>query len=223
MKRLEYLKIVRNKKLVSLFAGLFLIGVFMGCTPRSKYERMVETGLASGERVDSIFLGLNFGMTDKEFYGQCWEMNKQGLIRQGAGNSSVLYEMEDEFKAPVDMNFYPDFYKGRIWRMPVKYGYTGWAPWNLSLSADTLQRELLEKYENWYGDGFMEVRHPLKGSAFVKVDGNRRISISKLDDSQVWVIFTDLLVEKELKALEEAEQDSTETEENPLLDAIEES
>ena len=39
--------------------------------------------------------------------------------------------------------------------------------------------------------------HPLKGPAFVKVDGNRRITIFKTDDLYVWAVFTDLLVKKD--------------------------
>jgi hypothetical protein len=101
-----------------------------------------------------------------------------------------------------------------------KYNYMGWAPWNLKLSADSLQIDLLEHYREIYGNNFMEVRHPIKGSAFIRVDGNRRIAISKADDQSVWVIYTDLLVENELKAENEKEGTENDTEENPLLDAI---
>jgi len=36
---------------------------------------------------------------------------------------------------------------------------------------------------------------------FVKVDGNRRITLFKRDEAEVWAIFTDLLIERELKEL----------------------
>jgi hypothetical protein len=77
-----------------------------------------KRSLERGERYDSLFLGLKLGMTNHQFYGHCWEMNKQGLIRQGSGNTSVNYNVEN-LKSPAEMNFYPDFYHGRIWRMPV--------------------------------------------------------------------------------------------------------
>jgi hypothetical protein len=208
---------MRNKKfLFILFVLVF--GLFQ-CTPRDRYERLVEKELETGERYDSLFLGLKLGMTNHQFYGHCWEMNKQGVIRQGSGNSSVRYEVKN-LKSPAEMNFYPDFYHGRIWRMPVKINYMGWAPWNRKLSADSLQIDLLEHYREIYGNNFMEVRHPIKGSAFIRVDGNRRIAISKADDQSVWVIYTDLLVENELKAENEKEGTENDTEENPLLDAI---
>jgi hypothetical protein len=56
---------------------------------------------------------------------------------------------------------------------------------------------LVKWYEKTYGKGFIEVRHPLHGTAFVKVDGNRRISIFKESDLYVWAVFTDLLAKKD--------------------------
>jgi hypothetical protein len=47
----------------------------------------------------------------------------------------------------------------------------------------------------------MEVKHSIRGSAYVKLDGNRRISIFKENDIYVWAIFTDMLVDRKLKDL----------------------
>jgi hypothetical protein len=87
--------------------------------------------------------------------------------------------------------------QGRIYEMPVKFKYIGWAPWNKNLTSDNLQHNLVKWYEKTYGRGFIEVRHPLHGTAFVKVDGNRRISIFKENDLYVWAVFTDLLATKD--------------------------
>jgi hypothetical protein len=95
------------------------------------------------------------------------------------------------------MDFYPGFINGKIYEMPVRYFYNGWAPWNKSLSADSLQIEVYKYYEKQYGKGFIEVKHPKRGTAFVKIDGNRQISIFKEDDINVWAVFTDMLVKKE--------------------------
>ncbi len=208
---------MRIKYIVMVIAA----GLILACTPRDRYERMINKEIASGERHDSLFLGLRLGMTDKQFYGQCWELNKQGLIRQGTNNTTVLYEI-DTLGSSIDMNFYPDFYKGRIWRMPVKFNYEAWAPWNTHLSADSLQQKLLNVYKQAYGDDFMKVRHPERGMAYIKVDGNRQISISKQDDQYVWVVFSDLLVEKELEELQKQQDQEVDGEPgNPLLDALE--
>ncbi len=170
--------------------------LFSNCSNKAKYESMVEAGLESGERHDTLFLGLYLGMTSEEFYKKCWDMNKEGLIRQGMGNTSVLYEMNDEFKSSVDANFYPTFFEDRIYEMPVRFQYKAWAPWNKQFSADTLQVELVDLYSQWYGTGFMKIKHQMKGDAYVKVDGNRRISIYKDDsmEGSVWALYTDLSV-----------------------------
>ena len=94
------------------------------------------------------------------------------------------------------MDFYPRFNDGKICEMPVRFMYTAWAPWNKKLSAENLQSDVLEWYKKLYGGGFIEVQHPKRGKAFVKVDGNRRITIFKEDDRHVWAVFTDMLVKK---------------------------
>jgi len=212
---------------LSRYIGFVVLTVMLiyNCRPRDRYENLVSRELARGERVDSLFMGLYFGMTDKDFYTRCWQLNKQGLIRQGTSNTSVLYKMND-LADPVEMNFYPNFYKKRIYEMPVKYNYEGWAPWNAHLSADSLQMEILKLYKEKYGDDFMEVRHAKRGTAFIKVDGNRRITVFKADERHVWAIFTDLLVENEIKDLQDPEnnQDLQKSEEvNPLEETLGES
>jgi hypothetical protein len=82
--------------------------------------------------------------------------------------------------------------------MPVRFVYNGWAPWNKKLSSDSLEMDVLNWYEKVYGDGFLKVEHPKRGIAYVKVNGNRRISIFKEDDMYVWAVFTDMMVEKDL-------------------------
>jgi hypothetical protein len=182
-----------------------LIGIFiflLQCNQSSRYNHMVKKGLESGERHDTIFLGLYLGMSSKDFYSHCWELNKQGLIRQGAGNTSVLYELSDELKATVDVNFYPTFFEDKIYEMPVTFRYKAWAPWNKQFSGDTLQLELRNIFQEWYGVGFIEIDHPLKGKAFLKVDGNRRISLYKgnNDDGIVSALYTDMSVDEMAKA-----------------------
>ena len=170
--------------------------IFSGCTPKAKYERMLKRELSSGVRFDSLFMGFYFGMPEKEFYVHCWNMNKKGLFRQDASNTSVEYQTKDELKYPATMDFYPKFHDGKISEMPVRYVYKGWAPWNKTFSSDNLQMDVLNYYKKTYGGGFMEVRHPKRGKAFVKMNGNRRITIFKEDELHVWAIFTDMLVKK---------------------------
>ena len=193
---------MRNFLLIVILSMGGLISLSQ-CSKKARYESMVKAGLESGQRHDTLFLGLTLGMSSEGFYKHCWELNKQGLVRQGDGNTSVLYEMKDEFKSPVDVNFYPSFYKDKIYEMPVKFKYQGWAPWNKQFSADSLQVELTELYKGWYGDGFIEIDHSYKGKAYVKIDGNRRISIYKdmSADGTVWALYTDMSVIDEVNEL----------------------
>lgn len=184
---------------ISLWVIIGIVSVFtFSC--QSEYHRKVEQELASGARKDSLFLGISFNMDEKAFFGHCWNLNKQGLLKQGPENMTIEYKLE-ELNYPAKMYFYPEFYKGRICEMPVTFQYEGWAPWNKKLSADSLKLDVLELFKNWYGDDFMKIDHPQNGSAYVKVDGNRRISIFNYDDIKVNVLFTDLLLEEEVEKI----------------------
>lgn len=176
---------------------LLIIGSLLtGCSPKAKYDRMLKHELASGVRNDSLFLGLYFGMPEKEFYLHCWKLNQRGIIRQGENNVTVLYELKDELKYPGSMDFYPKFQDGKIVELPIRFFYKGWAPWNKELSADKLQAEVVKFCEKLYGKGFIEVKHSKRGTAFVKVNGNRRVTIFKQDDRHVWAVLTDMLVKQ---------------------------
>jgi hypothetical protein len=178
---------------------MLILGILIyGCTPKSRYERKLKHELASGIRNDSLFMGLYFGMSEKDFYTKCWKLNQQGLIKQGPKNRTVEYMVKKELKFPGSMNFYPDFVDGKIAEMPVQFAYTGWAPWNKKLSSDSLQIDVLRWFEKKYGDKFMKIDHPTKGSAFVSLNGNRRITIFKEDEMSVWAVFTDMSVTKEI-------------------------
>ena len=167
------------------------------CTPKARYERMLKHELASGIRHDSLFMGIYLGMPQKDFYAHCWALNKKGLFMAGENNATVRYNMKNELKYPAIMDFYPAFSEGKISKMPVTYKYTGWVPWNKAFSSKSLQLDLLRYYEKIYGSGFITVSDSLYGDAYVKIDGNRRISIYTRDDLNVLVVFTDMLVKKD--------------------------
>ena len=44
----------------------------------------------------------------------------------------------------------------------------------------------------------MKVDHPKRGSAYIKLDGNRRITIFRENEMNVWAVFSDMSVMKEL-------------------------
>ncbi len=177
---------------------LMIIASFLNaCSQKSNYERKLKHELASGIKNDSLFLGLYLGMPEKEFYMHCWELNHKGLIKQGPRNTTVEFMLKNELKYPGTMNFYPNFVKGKISEMPVRFIYTGWAPWNKKLSSDSLQADVLSWFQVKYGNRFMKVDHPKRGSAYVQLKGNRRITIFKENEMNVWAVFSDMSVMKE--------------------------
>ncbi|MDP4222125.1 MAG: hypothetical protein Q8868_02325 [Bacteroidota bacterium] len=194
-----------KKRFIWLIMLLTSVVIYSGCSPKSRYEHRLRLELAKGVRYDSLFMGFYFGMPEKEFYLHCWKMNQKGLARQGETNNTVLCHLKDELKYPATMDFYPRFTEGKIYEIPVRFKYVGWAPWNKNLSSDNLQSEVLKWYESIYGKGFIEVKHPKRGSAFVRIDGNRRITIFKQNDMLVWAVFTDMLVKKDWKSFDAGE------------------
>jgi hypothetical protein len=171
-----------------LISGLIL----SGCSPKQQYNNRMKQELAGGERYDTLFLGLYFGMNQKDFYMHCWKLNQKGLIRQGSNNSTVEYQTRQELKHPGTINFYPAFLEDKICELPMEFAYNGWAPWNKKMSSEVLQKDVLRWCRKNYGGGFIKVRHPERGLAFIKIDGNRRITIFRKDDLHVWAIFTDI-------------------------------
>lgn len=191
-------------KKIMINAGwvIVLMVAICSCGEKTKsYKELVEQEKASGKKVDSLFMGFYFGMTSKDFYGYCWELNKKGIIRDGNNNTMVLYKMDTGLNHPAEMNFYPDFYENKIAKMRVEYSYDGWAPWNKNLYADSLIPQVLKLYERWYPDGnkFIRITNPDKGTIYVKVDGNRRITIGAFNDRIVKVDFSDLNIEDKLR------------------------
>lgn len=195
----------KNINKLSLVIVLLLgICCFFACNSKSKYHQTVERELASGVRYDSLFFGFHFGMSSKDFYDHCWKMNKKGSFRQGATNHTVWAKIE-ELDHPAGMDFYPNFYEDKIAGMPVTFTYDSWAPWNKHLGADSLKLDVVELLEKWYGKGFIKIKNPAKlklaGDAYVKVDGNRRITVYNKDDTKVIVDYIDLTKKEEMEAL----------------------
>lgn len=180
--------------------SLVVIGIVwftaIGC--KTDYERLVDRELKTGLRQDSLFLGIRLGMSSKEFYAHCWELNKQKIIRQGYTNVSVLFRLT-ELRDSADMNFYPTFENDSIYEMRVFINYRGWAPWNNHLSSDTLESDVIKMMTRWYGGKFLKIVFPEVGTIFVKVDRNRRITVSKDGEANVKVVFTDMFIERRKK------------------------
>jgi hypothetical protein len=86
--------------MVLLIAFSSLLALSTGCT-ESEYQKVVDEELAKGIRQDSLFLGLALGMSKKEFFAHCWQLNKQGVVTDGKGNTAVQYTLESLQKSDI--------------------------------------------------------------------------------------------------------------------------
>lgn len=194
-----------RKVAVKYSALLFLITMVFVCScsrfDGTEYSRLVKRELATGKRNDSLFMGIYLRMPAKAFYGYCWQMNQKGLFTNGTTGISVMYKIPTNLKYPVTMNFFPYFHDDKITGMWANYEYDGWAPWNRNQFADSLLPNVVNMYKKWYpsGNDFIKITDKDKGTVYVKVDGNRRITIGQFNEKIVKVDYTDLLVEEKLK------------------------
>ena len=82
------------------------------------------------------------------------------------------------------MNFYPDFYDSTIWKMRVIFNMMdGHHGINICIQTACCL-DVLALYKKWYSDGnpFIQIDDEKRGTIYVKVDGNRRITIGRYDD-----------------------------------------
>lgn len=170
--------------------------VLTGCF-ESDYTKLVKSELAKGIREDSLLLGIKFGDTQNDFYGKCFDLNKQRLVSQGPGNNSVQYLFKDSLvhDKPTEMRllFFPNYdEKQKIAEMNMEISYPGWAPWNKAYQSDSLKEKTLELLMLWYkGNEFVtanvnDVKMP------VKLDGNRRLLVYTKDAQSVVVKVQDI-------------------------------
>lgn len=184
---------IRNSAIVVTLLTL----LFMSCT--SEYNQYVEREMAKNIQNDSLFLGLKMGMTRKEFYAHCWELNAQKIISQGEGNQTVRFYIEpDSTQGPEfkkEMLFYGFFDEEDIMRgMDVTMSYTAWAIWNEDFHSTPLMKDLKEMYQHLYpGNDFIDIDvDVLDTPAAVKIDGNREILMYPRGDRFVTVKIRDL-------------------------------
>ncbi|GMQ26240.1 hypothetical protein Aoki45_29220 [Algoriphagus sp. oki45] len=181
------------------YVSIGLVALLFSC--KSDYQKLEERELASGKKVNELFLGLELGMTRKDFFQTCWDLNKEGILTNGPTELSVEYSLTLPSGNPAKMRFYPQFEEDKIYLMPAEITYENWAPWNEELSVENLRADVVKLMESWYGPGFLEISDPDQSKVvFVKMDGNRRIRVFKKHISSVRVEISDLPTEKKLKA-----------------------
>lgn len=148
--------------------------------------------MATGVVYDSLIFDMKFGQHKQEFLSTCWKLNQKGIIFNGPENAWVKYKLPTKTDTPMESEitllFFGDFNEQKIMTgMDFQFYYNAWSIWNKKLQADKLLPVVMDSLKNWYpGNDFIRV--PLKKDSlevFVKVDGNRRITIRPLDDEKI--------------------------------------
>ena len=180
-------------------AFILVLGTLVLSSCTSEYNQYVEREMAKEIKNDSLFLGLEMGITRKEFYAHCWELNAQKVISQGDGNQTVRYYIEPDStqgsELKKEMLFYGFFDEEEIMRgMDISFSYTAWAIWNEELHSNALMEDLKEMYLHTYsGNDFIDVEvDVLEYPAAVKIDGNREILMYPKNNRFVTVKIRDL-------------------------------
>lgn len=171
---------------------VFIALLFMVGCGGSEYSELVKREMASGVVYDSLLFDMKFGQHKQEFFQQCWQLNQRGVISNGPGNTTVKYPLPQKVEMDpaqsMTLLFFGDFDENNIMTgMDLQFYYNAWSIWNKKLQADQLIHVVKDSLKKWYpGNDFIRV--PLKKDSteiFVKVDGNRRITIKPLDDDKI--------------------------------------
>lgn len=177
---------------------ILVLWVFLSSCFQSDYTKLVKSELAKGTRQDSLLFGIKFGDTRNDFYGKCFDLNKQRLVTQGPANTSVQYLFKDSLfhdePTEIRLLFFPDYDdKQVIAEMDMEFSYLAWAPWNEKYQSDSLEVKIKKLLMHWYGGNEFVSAHVNDAEIPVKVDGNRRILVYIKDAQSVGAKIQDIL------------------------------
>jgi hypothetical protein len=176
---------------------ILLAFTLTGCF-QSDYTKLVKSELAKGIRKDSVLLGIKLGDTRNEFYGKCFDLNKQRLVTEGPNGATVQYLFRDSLvhdsTTSLRLLFIPAFDQNDVINeMNLEFSYPAWAPWNEQYHADKLKEKVLKILMIWYKGNEFVIAKINDTDVPVKVDGNRRMLVYIKDAQNVVVKVQDIL------------------------------
>lgn len=180
---------------------LLVLTPFLACEIESEYSKLLKKELKSGKSFNDLLLGLKIGQTKDDFYEICADLNKKKLITSGARNlypEYILYPKDSvENGKKIRMSFMGIFDNDRIMKgMDIRFNYYSWIAWREEYNSDNLINEIKDTLQLWYpGNNFIEIDLKLDSKnnlAYVKIDGNRQITMYKIDGRDVAVIIEDV-------------------------------
>ena len=180
---------------------LLVLTPFLACEIESEYSKLLKKELKSGKSFNDLVLGLKIGQTKDDFFEICADLNKKKLITSGARNlypEYILYPKDSvENGKKIRMSFMGIFDNDRIMKgMDIRFNYYSWIAWREEYNSDNLINEIKDTLQLWYpGNNFIEIDLKLDSKnnlAYVKIDGNRQITMYKIDGRDVAVIIEDV-------------------------------
>lgn len=185
----NFIRLIQTIKICFCTVLFFIVGC---SSPESQYDDLVKKEMATEVVHDSLVFSLKFGETKKDFFTKCWNLNKQGLIKQGPNNKFVEYKLplkkNQNLKDAVTMLFYGIFdHRDVMTGMDFQFYHTAWSLWNKDLQSSELVHSVKDSLIKWYpGNKFQYLQLPKDTTkTLVKIDGNRRIIIKPIDDPRI--------------------------------------
>lgn len=188
-------------RLNKIIFSLLVLTPFLACEIESEYSKLLKKELKSGKSFNDLVLGLKIGQTKDDFFEICADLNKKKLITSGARNlypEYILYPKDSvENGKKIRMSFMGIFDNDRIMKgMDIRFNYYSWIAWREEYNSANLINEIKDTLQLWYpGNNFIEIDLKLDSKnnlAYVKVDGNRQITMYKIDGRDVAVIIEDV-------------------------------
>ncbi len=184
---------------ILLPAHLLLLGLLIAaCYREPSYETVARRELSRNERFDTLIYEIHFGMVFEDFYDYCYEMNQKGIFMPKPDESGVRALLTEPFNAPVVLEFFPvaQVTDGPIVRLNATLRYQNFSFYDQRYAIENLVREAMQYFEQEYGGrDFIAVpqKNKLVKNYFVKLDGNRRVTLMPSPDgAELKVIFEDL-------------------------------
>lgn len=190
---------MKKYSFIRLTKALALIFLTTACST-SNYEQVIKEELATGKEYKDLIFDMKIGQTQKEFYGACWQLNKDKLVSQGPSNQYVRHVLDSvspiyQPDNRIEMLFFGLFDDNKIMKgMRFRFSYTAWVPWNESLQPKALQEEIKKMMLELYpGNDFFNLSKEIKDNPIsVKIDGNRLITVHVFDNRYVQAYVEDL-------------------------------
>ncbi len=187
---------------------LIVIGILTSCqSQRDKQQQAIDNRidneLATGLRNDTIFLGLRFGMTEKETSAH---LNKLVSEKKIYLNTSSAYEYEFDFGensmlSKGQATFSADYFNDKLFKLSISVKSSD----DLISDAEYIQVKLMEIYASKYGYTCLTKKSILDDSdIYIWINGNRMIKlVAGINDARIFYI--DLIAEQEKEEFDDNE------------------